>query len=265
MPAYILVKAIDGWNPEDPFAYLTGYPVNARNHNRIGGKQVPPEYVQVVITDAEPEQVKAYCKMWRRFIDYEIEDSNFATDVHQVRVFTKPELVSASGLNNLTRDKVESWLNRWNMIVTGASARNVNFEAGIFNAIKSEAFWEEDPVGVTFEETDYVPSTGIHSVRAYYTGAPIADRFTKLGLEDFLTVRGAVVTSHPTGRVNFDISRASMLEWYKQEVKSKIDDVFARRKWYFTRAAVDLALANAGTLTATRQQALNYLHNRLLD
>ena len=40
---YLLVKAIDGFNPDDPMTFNAGYPVLASPKNQLGiGKQVPP-------------------------------------------------------------------------------------------------------------------------------------------------------------------------------------------------------------------------------
>lgn len=263
MPAYVLVKAVDGWTQDDPMVYQTGYIVQVMPTNQYGGKQILPKFCQFVITDGTVEQIRSYAEEWRREIDWEVVSSTLATDTHTLRVFTKAELVSASGLNGLTRDKVEEFLNKWKGTVNGISANSVNFTVKVSDAIASEGFWNMDVINIGFAEKAYVSSTGLHTTEVDYsvvgaTQEQIAAIIVNNGCE--------VISTKPAQRkLSFTCSRANVFSQFKQDVLGKVDSSFARRKWYINQSAIDAAIAAGGSLELTRQQALNALHNRLLD
>jgi len=177
----------------------------------------------------------------------------------------KPEYVSASGLNSLTRNQVETFLNRWNATVWSVAANSVVFDTVIFDAIQSEGFWDRDVAGIVFTETDYDQATGVHTVEADYKNSPLLSSLPDATIERIVLSKGASIIAHPTNKITFAITRNTVFDVFKQEVKERTDGMYASRQFYFTQEAVNIALANGGSVAVTRQQALNYLHNRLDD
>lgn len=261
MPAYVLVKAEDGWTQDDPMVYQTGYPVQVMPTNQYGGKQILPKFVQFVITDGTVSQIRAYCDEWRREIDWEFVSHDYAVDGHRLSVFTKPTLVSASGMNGLTRDKVEAFLNNWNAAVVSISANSVVFDAAVSDAIASNGFWSRDVSPFIFIEKSYVQVTGIHETEINYSGSGL----TAEQVASAIVQRGCTVTANKPSRMTFACGRDTVFNVFKLDVLQKTQGSFARRKWAFTQEAIDAAALAGGSLALTRQQALAFLHNRLLD
>jgi len=266
MASYILVKAQDGWNLDDPMVYMTGYMVDVRNHSRIGGKQVPPKFIQIEITDDDDAQgiQNIYCREWRKEIDWEFVGHDYSIDGHRLRVFVKPEFVSVSGLNSLTRDQVETFLNRWNATVVSIGQNEVVFDATVFNAIKSDGFWNRDVSLVGFTEIDYNSSTGVHRVEANYSASDL-NQLSPDQIESYIVWRGGVINKHPTSKVTFDINRIDVFAVFKQDVRTKTSGDYNRRSFKLLQQHIDIALANNGTLSVTRQQFAQYIYNRLND
>jgi hypothetical protein len=266
MPAYILVKAVGGFDTGDPMVYQSGDPVDVMAIPRLGGKQVPPTFIEVVVTDATVGDVLAsYCSEWRREIEWDVLASNLDTDTHTLKAYVKAEHISASGLNRLTRKQVESYLNNWGAEVLSIAPGEVTFSANIYGAIKSNGFWGRDVQMLSWSEIGYDKLTGIHRVKVDYTGyaiplAKYAGRIVERGCK--------IVQNRPAQHyVTFDCSRENVRSQFKADVKSRVDGIYSRKRWRFMPAAIDAAMANGGSISVTRQelQDLGYIRNRLLD
>jgi hypothetical protein len=266
MPVYLLVKVTPAWNPDDPMVYGKGFPVHADITNQYVGKQVLPDFVQFVITDADNlETVRdAYTIPWKREIDWEFVSHDFATDTHTLKAFTKPEFVSASGKNRLTRDGVESFLNRWNAVVDSISLGEVTFTVNALDAIISEGFWGRTVPDGVLTELSYTEATGIHSITIDYgliPAVPLAE------LAALITSNGCTITSNKPAqkKATFSCSRDNVFAQFKQSVKDAIDGTYAIRRWNFLDAAIDAAISAGGSLEVTKAQVTSYIHNRITD
>lgn len=263
MPAYIIIKAQDGFDPDDPMTYLAGYPIDVHGRSALYGRIIPPKYVQVEITDEDDyEAVKAtYCGEWRRLIDWEFVGHDYAIDGHRLRVWMKPEVVSVSGLNSLTRAQVETWLNNWGCTVQSIAANEVVFDAIVFNCLKSKGFWNYNVSAVTFVEKAYNKTTGIHQVEARYgTSLSVA------AVESAITSKGGVVVSRATGKITFEINRTAVFDEFKIDLKQAVESAsFSRRRFKVLPQHIQMAIDAGGTLSVTKQQWAQYVYNRLND
>ena len=59
MPAYVLFKLTPGVDPASEQQFQAGWPIAVRAQSQYGGKQVLPNFGQLVITDATVKQVEA--------------------------------------------------------------------------------------------------------------------------------------------------------------------------------------------------------------
>ena len=264
MPAFVLFKLVDSPDPSDPMTYGKGCPIQVSDRDIYVGAQTLPIFGQVEISDANVGTIRdAYHVPWNKALEWDILDSDQATDTHQLKAYVKPEYVSASGMGRLTLDKVESFLSRWNATIDNAELGEVTFTANVFNAIKSEGFWERDVSMFAWSEVAYDAPTGIHRVRVNYTGytillAEYAGQIVNRGCE--------VVSNQPAQkRVTFDCSRANVFAEFKQSVKQNFDGQFAINKWRLDDAGIEMLINAGGKLQVTKAQAIQYLRNRLVD
>jgi len=265
MPAYILIRLTERGDPAEPMNYLPGYPVAAFDRDQYGGKQVLPKFGQIIVTDATVGEINTtYCSEWERVVDWEFVGHNYVIDGHRLNVFTQRDLVSASGLNGLTRDKVETFLNNWGASVFSIAQNSVVFDALISDAISSDGFWGINLSGGLFSEVAYDQSTGIHTTRITYSSIPGA---TAEIVAARIVERGCVITANQPAqsRITFTCGRDLVFQAFKLDVKSRVDRTYARRKWRVTQAAIDAIIAAGGTITVTRDQMLDLWHSRLTD
>jgi hypothetical protein len=261
IPAYVLVKANGAWEPSDPMTFGAGYPVQAFDTPQLHGKQVPPNWVQFTILDATVAEAQAYCEGWYRYIDWETTPLDPDTDYYSIRVFVRPELVSASGLNALTQEQVENYLDQWNGTFQSASRNEVIFNIYVLDAITSIGFWDYDIDPLRFSEQSYNIDTGLYTVEFNYKNIAI----TEERLAGIIVSNGCGVVQSIPNKITYSCSRLNAFAQFKRDVKSKVDSIYSHKKFYFTEVAVNAALANGGNLDLTRQEALPYIHNRLLD
>jgi hypothetical protein len=265
MSVYILVKAVGGWNPDDPMIFQEGYIINARPFKRLGGKQVPPNFIQIELTDADDHAAidAVYARPWKRFIDWEFVGHDYSIDGHRLNVFVKQEYVSVSGLAGLTREMVENYLNNWGASIYSIAANSVVFDVTVFGAISSTSFWGGRNIsGIEFTENDYDSTTGIHTVEADYSGVAIEPNTVEL----LVMKNGGTIVKHPTSKITFTIQRSTVFEIFKQSVKEAIDGTpYSQRQFKIPTQYVQAALDNEGTLSVTWAQFAAYVRNRLDD
>ena len=265
MPTYIIVKAVDGWDTEDKMVYQTGDPVDVFNRSVLNHDANPQKFCEFCITDEDDfEAIKAaYNKEWRKEIDWEFVGHNYALDGHRLKVFMISNVVSTSGLNSLTKSQVEQWLNKWNCSIYSTAVNEVVFDAVVFDVICSSGFWDnKDVSNISFSEIDYDKTLGVHSIEADYSSVSI----DPLLVEQIIQDKGGVITSHPTGKVKFDITRGVVFSVFKIAVKDAIEsETYSRRQFKVPSKYVQMALDAGGTLNITRKQFATYIYNRLND
>jgi hypothetical protein len=261
--AYILVKALVYHDGTNLHTTPRGCPVEILP-NPWGQKCVPPRWIWVHITDREPSEIMNYKEAWQTVVNFTIQQHNVPQDGYRIKAEVDPLLVSASGLNSLTRDRIESYLNRWGATVKNVATNSVVFDAGIYNALKSEGFWGRPTGAFTFMET-YNSGTGVHTIAVYYGATPFSASqisgfiVNKLGLSAITNIDEA------NKQITFVADSSAVYDAFKADVKQRTDRQFAKCKWLIMDAAINAALANGGMIEATAAQALNYLHNRLED
>lgn len=199
---------------------------------------------------------------WHRAIDWEFVAHDWPADAHSLRVFTK-EGVSASLKGAITREEVESFLNKWGAEVLEISPNSVTFAATVTDAIKSEGFWGMVPPAGVLTETAYDQATGTHTMRLNYATIPL----TVGRLAAIITENGCVVTSHKPAKkyALFTCGRDNVFSQFKMSVKQAIDGQFSLRRWRLPAAAMQMIIDAGGSLTVTKSQVMDAIKNRLDD
>lgn len=262
--AEILVFAINKTNPDPDIdrrgCYKKGYPVVIKPDGwGWGGEERLPKFVLVKCPQVTVEQIINKANEWRLEISYEQVAHDPVLDGYRIRV--KADNVSVSGGGALTRDKVENYLGLWGATIFSTASNEVVFDAGIYNAIKSQGFWEGDISTLVFDEISYDQETGIHRVQANYS----ASTYGSQKIENAVKVRGATVIQNDVinSIITFEIDRATVFNVFKSEVKAKVDITYCRRQYYFTEAQVDQVIAAGGEIILSAVQLNSAVHNKL--
>lgn len=271
MPVYVLVRAKEAWNPENP-TWDSGYLVHVRDRDQLVDNgvnmQLPPDFCQIKITDVDdPLSIESvYCREWTRAIDWEfVLPHDWVNDVHTLNIFIKPDKVAASGVAGITRDMVETYLNKWNATVDTVSSNSVVFNAGVYTAIQSRGFWGKDTSLLLFDERSYDSATGVHRVDCDYRNDPVISARSRAAINAYIEAKGGTIVGHNSTGVRFDINRDSVFQEFKLDVKETVGDYFSSRQFRILPAQVAQALANGGTLEVTQSQFITQVRNRLDD
>ncbi len=83
-------------------------------------------------------------------------------------------------------------------------------------------------------------------------------------LKDFIVDEyGASIVSHSTTEAVLDVPKPINLADAKYDLYDRFGDIFRKRRYYFTEADVDTAIANGGIIELTKSQVLARIKNRL--
>lgn len=271
----ILIKAIDAVHP-DPTkdrtgSYKRGYIVEAFPDYHlvdISGKFIfegckPPSFAILRVSDATVEQAHNYIISWTRRIDYEVVNQNLTLDGYRIGVFaTNPSTTDQGvGAGKITRVMVESFLNKWGATVFAIADNSVTFDITVYNAIKSEGFWNVNLSQVIFLEIAYVQANGIHTIQVNYSGTA----YTRAQVINKITQTGGTVISESVGTVQFTITRNIVLNAFRQDVRSKIETILYRRQYYLPSNLVTSIENSGGLYTTTRAELIAAIRNRVSE
>lgn len=264
-PAYCLIRANGEQPPINNLKIPKGGIVNISDHTQLIGRQVPPDFCEVVISDATVRQCLLYSSQWETKIGFELLNVDPQYDKVTARVFVQNEEVSYSGLNQLTKSQVEAYLGNWGGVVddNNISFNSVQFDAYIYHALTSSGFWRHKLTGFTFTEktNEYDPVTGSHTIEADFSGTSLNSN----KVAGIVVSNGCEVTQVAAKKVTFIGTRGLVFEQFKFDVRIKMLKIFAVRKWYLLEGGINAALAAGGQITVTKTQALNYLHSRIAN
>lgn len=75
----------------------------------------------------------------------------------------------------------------------------------------------------------------------------------------------ASIINWDSSQVTFDIAKPVDLQALKLDFADKFDDIFEQRRYRFSDADVDLAIAQGGSVTLSRNQVLNRIIDRVTE
>jgi len=255
MPGYLLVRAnnlyssyVEGQTPS--LVEAKGAVVEVRHvDDGYGAAEVPPNFVRIKLSDGFLSDLEQYGGRWERNVDWQVVSHDTVLDVFELRIFsTNPGL---SNVGAITLNEVSSIVLDWNGTIISNTTNEVVFDIGIFNAIKSFAFWQLAAVNaVTFNEISYDQATGTHRISADYslTGA------RPKNVDELVRQKGATIVSHSGKIITFDITTSVVTAQIKTYFKDKLKKVVLRRRFSIPIANVDTAIAAGGEITVTLAQ-----------
>lgn len=253
-------------------SYKKGYPVSIKPDGWYEGNPNwaqsayadKTKWIVVEVTDATTAELAHYAGSWKDSFDYEIVAARPAKGEYDVRVFETN--VSVSGLNAITQDKVESFLTRWGCTAISATQNSVAFTFSLWNAVRSDAFWNIDQVVLKggFILNDYNGTIG------NITFTVIPDAFPNMDQEKItqsitrrIEERGGTVTGVAYPAFTFEIERSDILTRFRADVKRAAQRVYRRRQFSLTAADADAIAAAGGYVSRTKAQLLAAIRNGL--
>ena len=225
-----------------------------------------PNFVILELPGVEDEVIDAHVRPWYCRISYSIVGSDPVIDGFRIRI-EATEYNPNSGEGKITRDMVESFLNKWGASVVSIGDNQVTFDVRIYDAIKSQGLWGGVPVGLLgITEINYEQSTGVHTVRVDYRG--LVANLNEEQWEQvtrFVIKRFSNIFTESDGIFVGDIDRSVVREEFQEDVRQRLEKIIVYRKFQLPSAVMDVIEANGGVFTATREQYLTYVRNKMTE
>lgn len=225
--------------------YKKGYIVGGKTlpHTGWGNKEVfsAGNFVHVKIKDATWEELKDYAETWNINIEYTKLGEDLSIDGHRFKVYTTNPGVSGKG--NLTRNKIENYLNKWNVTIHSIDINEVVIDLTINNLLKSRAYWGSVPgdgLGdLIYSQINYDEVSGEHVYNLDYSAvkSDITNRSIVANkLSKRLGKRGVTFSNHDTVNqtANATIFRNTVLTYFRDEVKNDVanSSILYKRQYY---------------------------------
>ena len=230
------------------------------------------KFVLVKCPEIAIAEVETWADSWKDDFAYTIVSQNAAQGLYVVRVFEQN--AGAAGQNNLTRAKVETCLTKWGCTGLTFTTNSCEFTFSLWNAVRSESFWERDVSSVVFTLVSYSSTTGIGRISANcnaiieqfvitHANDPQAEEKIKGEIGRKIPERGGTLIGW-TGRIlTFEIERSDILTRFRDDVKRKAEQTYMCRRYQVSAADVDAIVAAGGVITLTKAQVLAKLKDKM--
>ena len=256
--ADILAKATDANHPDPEVdragCYKKGDVVEVRESGAPrGALEGLPTFVIVECPEVTKAQVLDRMESWRTVLDWGVVARDLALDGWRLRLFvTNPGTLNRAPV---TLAQVQGWLEGWNGAIVSAATNEVRFDVSVYGAATSDAFWGASGVaGLGFAEMSYDQGTGVHRLRVDYS--VMIGEGSHRSVLSLVQSRNAtnIIQDESLSLIEFDILRTLVTGSFKAELKAALERVHKRRRWYFTAAQVDVAIAAGGVIQVTAAQ-----------
>ena len=272
MPYRLLVMARSVSHPDPDMdragCYKKGDIVDIYEPGITGAGHVLPDFIEIDVTDGvTASQAAAYRDQWQSVFQYNVLASDVINDIYQVEITNAN--AGASLAAGITLAKVQTFLNGWNLSFVSESPNSVVFNADIYQAAISSSFWRGHSANIVFSAAGYDSGTGTHTIQADYSAftvlivdpsvlAEIANK-----VERAITMRGGSLVSNHNSVAVFTIDRATMRNAFQDEIANLASYIWKCRRWSFSEADVDAAIAAGGRVSQTQAQVLAKLQDAM--
>ena len=248
--------------------YKKGYPVSIKPDGWYEGNPNwsqsayadKTKWIVVEVTDATREELENYSRPWRDDFDYEILAARPAQGEYDVRVFEKN--ASSTGANAITRDKVERFLTEWGCTNISAATNSVSFTFSLWNAVRSEGFWNVPLIQTkgSFVLNSYSGGVGNITFTVIPDAFPNQEQITQMITRKVQERGGSnIVVNYPS--FTFDIERSDILTKFREEVKRKGEGIYRRRQFVLPASLCDNIAAAGGYAQMTKAQLAAAIRN----
>lgn len=199
-----------------------------------------------------------YKKPWQTDLGYQILAARPNAGEYDVRVYEK--VPGAAGHYNLTRDKIETFLDLWNCSNVSFGANHCDFMFRLWSAAKSVGFWKKERIvaGTTFTLMSYDGDMGIAVIRARVS----ASVRPKEPIPRILYRGGEMVSAEHPFYV-FRLDRSVIFEAFKRDIRKNIrrpkQAMYRKHRYCVSQNVLDWILAQGNGPTVTLQQLRNFI------
>jgi len=240
--------------------YVKGDVVEIRANDAFyAAEEGLPDFCVVKVPALSMAQVRQYMARWKPDIVFSVIAQDPAIDGYRLELSNALAGVTAG---QVTRVQVEAFINRWNGTVVSVSPNAVRFDITVFDAVKSQGFWDHDLVGFAFQELSYDETAGVHQVQVNYS----ASGRNPTAVENYIESRVDSIVSHSGSVITCEVSRATVRNVLQEDIKRAAEQVDIRtRRYYIDPAQVDTIVREGGTVTVTQTQLMAPLRDRTLE
>jgi hypothetical protein len=114
---------------------------------------------------------------------------------------------------------------------------------------------------VQFTSTNYSPGSGVHTVEADYSTLNINPN----PIENAVLEAGGTLIDHANKVITFSISRTTVIQTFRNEVRKVARQYLRKKQYYFTDAVVDNIVSQGGIVDTDLATFQSYIRNRLTD
>ncbi len=182
--------------------------------------------------------------------------SNLVTDTHRLKIYT--EFAVNPGAVNIPA--ITSALQEWGGKNFAVVNQTLEFDLVVYEALTSAGFWGFNPSGVVFTETGYNQSTGTHTIQADYSATGRNTTPVEIKVDEI----GVNIISHSNRVITFEGTRSQVNELLKTFVADKGGDVQLNRRYKFSNAVINQAVANGDVVTITPAQVQSQIIDKTI-
>ena len=212
------------------------------------------------ILDATKEEISMFCKPWYDNYDYRVISSQPAQGRYVVEIFETN--ISTSDKNAITQNKIERYLIKWGCLNYSYTTNSAQFTFSLWNAVRSEAFWELDftQISIDFVLLSYSADTGIGRIQV-----TVPTVIKPKVIRNKIINRGGVIVSEEHPIYVFDIERSDILQRFRQDVKMKAEKLYKVRRYYLTEEQSDIIHNAGGFVEMTKAEFLSLIKDGLSE
>jgi hypothetical protein len=227
---------------------------------RASGTSFAPtaNFVMVGVPEATLKDWEQYSGAWERMLAFDIVAHNESLDGYRLRLYSE---TANAGNGIIMKAEVENHIAAWNGTIQSFGTNEVVFDIGIFDALRSAAFFEVNISAVVFTEIAYDSVTGIHRISADYSA--IGNNPTYV--ERYLMREGMEVISHADKVIIYEADRQIAKARFERYLQEKARQSIERRRYYLSEGVVTAIETAGGTLETDISTITSYLKDKAVD
>jgi hypothetical protein len=242
---------------QDRGVHYKGDIIEVRASGSPFGGEEPNSFVIVEVPNLPMTDFEGYNRAWEREIDFEIVASSPPTDSFRLRLFA---ILIKGTLGSISKADVEAFINSWGGSVYSYGDNEVIFDIAIYNALKSQAFWDITVNSIIFTEVSYNQTTGIHRVKADYSALKNNPTY----VERFVKGKGLSIISHADKQLIYDANRLVVRDVFQKDIQEKIRRTVRRRRYCIPESVVDTIISNGGMVSTNETTLATYIIDKAI-